>query len=299
MTRYFLIFLFFSQQLLASYKHEVAICAIFQNDAPYLQEWIEFHKLQGVSKFYLYNNHSEDDYQKVLQPYIEEKEVVLIDSAGTYGDGDIVTWNGIQVSAYMDCIRKFGHRCRWIAFIDTDEFLFCPSGTSLPRFLKSYVNHAGVVANWLMMGTSYVVDIPQDRLMIELLTRCSNHLQNGGNLHIKSIVQPRYVQDCTSPHFFIFKETFYAADSKERPVNGPFSHEILHDEIRINHYWTRTERFLHDVKARRLYRMWGWPLEQIIQNASPLNEEEDMAIQQFVPALKKKINKFNSKHFSS
>jgi hypothetical protein len=236
--------------------------------------------------------------QKVLQPYIEEKEVVLIDSAGTYGDGDIVAWNGIQVSTYMDCIRKFGHRCRWIAFIDTDEFLFCPSGTPLPRFLKNYTNHGGVVANWLVMGTSYVVDIPPDRLMIELLTRCSNHLQNGGNLHIKSIVQPRYVQDCTSPHFFIFKENYAAVDSKERPVNGPYSHEILHDEIRIDHYWPRTERFLHEFKAQRRYHMYAIPLEQTLQEASVLNEAEDTAIQQFVPELKKKIKKFNSKHFS-
>ena len=37
-------------------KYNVAICAIFKNEEPYIKEWIEFHKIVGVDHFYLYNN---------------------------------------------------------------------------------------------------------------------------------------------------------------------------------------------------------------------------------------------------
>ena len=59
------------------YLQELALCAIFRDEARFLKEWIEFHKLVGVTTFYLYNNLSEDDYNAVLEPYIASGEVKL------------------------------------------------------------------------------------------------------------------------------------------------------------------------------------------------------------------------------
>ena len=55
----------------------LSICAVFRNEAPYLREWIEFHRIVGVEKFFLFNNRSEDDYKSVLTPYIESGLVEL------------------------------------------------------------------------------------------------------------------------------------------------------------------------------------------------------------------------------
>ena len=35
-------------------------------------EWIEFHRLVGVERFFLYDNGSTDDHREVLAPYVEE-----------------------------------------------------------------------------------------------------------------------------------------------------------------------------------------------------------------------------------
>lgn len=35
-----------------SYSVYLAVCAIFRDEAPYLAEWIEFHRLVGVEHFY-------------------------------------------------------------------------------------------------------------------------------------------------------------------------------------------------------------------------------------------------------
>ena len=49
-------------------------------------------------------------------------------------------WNWIQCQAYTDCANKF-QNSKWIAFLDTDEFLFCPDKTNIVSFLKKYDNY--------------------------------------------------------------------------------------------------------------------------------------------------------------
>jgi len=44
----------------------MAICAVIQNDADYLQEWIDFHLKVGVDHFLLTNYNSKDNFQSIL-----------------------------------------------------------------------------------------------------------------------------------------------------------------------------------------------------------------------------------------
>ena len=41
-------------------KYYLAVCAIAKNEGPYFREWIEWHRKQGVEKFYIYDNESND-----------------------------------------------------------------------------------------------------------------------------------------------------------------------------------------------------------------------------------------------
>src|SRR5262249_58542936 len=41
----------------------LAVCAIFRDEARYLAEWVSFHRVQGVERFYLYDNRSSDDWR--------------------------------------------------------------------------------------------------------------------------------------------------------------------------------------------------------------------------------------------
>ena len=75
--------------------HPLVVCAIFKQEAHYLKEWIEFHRIQGFSKFFLYNNNSNDNYLEVLQPYIDK------------GIVDLTEWpmqSPSQLQAYSDFI---------------------------------------------------------------------------------------------------------------------------------------------------------------------------------------------------
>ena len=55
------------------------MCAIYRDEAAYLREWVEFHRVVGVERFYLYDNHSVDDHRHALAPYIADGTVVLHD----------------------------------------------------------------------------------------------------------------------------------------------------------------------------------------------------------------------------
>lgn len=52
--------------ILPKKTHDIAVCAIFQNQGLYLKEWIEYHGMQGVSHFFLYDHKSTDDSLDVL-----------------------------------------------------------------------------------------------------------------------------------------------------------------------------------------------------------------------------------------
>jgi hypothetical protein len=59
--------------------HQLAARLIFKNEAGYLKEWLDFHRLVGIEKFFLYNNNSEDKYEPVLAPHIADGIVTLHD----------------------------------------------------------------------------------------------------------------------------------------------------------------------------------------------------------------------------
>lgn len=274
------------------FGYELSVCAIFQDEAPYLKEWIEFHKIQGAEHFYLYNNNSTDDFRDVLDPYIHNHEVTLIEWPKTYSDGDRNAWDQIQRGAYMDCMQRFGEDNRWIAVIDIDEFLFCPKGEKLTHFLEEYRSFAGVGVNWRMFGTSHIEELPSGAVLIEQLTQC-NKRYHWENWFYKSIVQPKYVIGCACAHSFEFKEGMFTVDYRKKKITDAYrALGIFLKRIRINHYCTRTEKYLREKKIpSRLKRRPNQTtfVEMITLYSEAYNKRNDTDILQFVSELRDKI----------
>ena len=127
-------------------KVYLSITAILKNEAPYIKEWIEYHKMLGVERFYLYDNESEDNLQDVLQPYINSGLVYY----------HLIKGKGVQNSAYRDAVYKYKDQTTWMAFIDIDEFILPVEKDSISEFLKDYEKYSGVGINWylILMGIS-------------------------------------------------------------------------------------------------------------------------------------------------
>ena len=222
----------------------LAICAVFKDEAAYLREWVEFHQLMGVERFYLYNNNSTDRYLDALQMHIASGAVVIHE------------WpqHPAQLQAYEHCLKTHGHEADWIGFIDVDEFLFSPSAKALPDVLADFADHPGVGVNWVMFGSSGHTHKPQGGVLENYLRRgeleCGvpyAHLRlpdgsyRSENAHIKSIVQPAKVASCKNAHFMLYTDNGRAVDENGKPIDGPFTAKVSVNTLRINHYWSKSE----------------------------------------------------------
>jgi Glycosyltransferase family 92 len=270
----------------AQFKYNLVICAIFRDEAPYLKEWIQFHRLLGVEHFYLYNNRSSDGFKEVLEPYINKKIVTLINWPYKYKEPG--QWGSIQCSAYQDRIDRIKGKAKWLAILDIDEFLFPTEKESLTEFLKDYEQFGGLCVNWQMYGTSYVSKIPENKLLIETLHLKApfNHEENK---LVKSIVQPLKVISCAGPHICFFIPGFYQVNEHKEKFEGFHTPYISVDKIRVNHYWSRDEDFFYRVKIPRR-ESWKENIQKQINRLNALNsEQDDDAIQRFIPILRYQI----------
>ena len=222
----------------------LAICAIFKDEAAYLREWVEFHQLMGVERFYLYNNNSSDRYLDALQMHIESGAVVLHEWPQPYA----------QLQVYEHCLKTHGEETDWLAFLDVDEFLFSPKATLLPDVLASYGDHPGVGVNWVMFGSAGHKQKPKGGVLENFLRRGQldsglpyPHLRlpdgsyRSENAHIKSIVQPSKMVSCGNPHFMLYADDAHAVDENRQPIDGAFTAKVSVAQLRINHYWSKSE----------------------------------------------------------
>ena len=264
---------------LVSYQYQVSIAAIFQNEAPYLSEWIDFHHLLGVEHFYLYNNLSNDAWEKTLRPYVRAGLVEVID--WPYESSSAVEWKPIQNKCYEDAVRRAKGETKWLALIDTDEFI-CPlKDENIPQFLKNYEPYAAVVVWWHCFGTSHVQKLGPGELLIEKLTSCA-FKEAPENHHYKTICQPKRVRAIANAHqvrpLMPYK---IVNEGKKSPKNG-----ITKEKVQLNHYWTRDIWFMENEKIPRHDR-WSGKIGKVNEREKQMSLSVDYAIQAFVPALKK------------
>lgn len=240
-----------------AYEYELSICAIFRDDGRFLKEWIQFHIDQGVEHFWLYNNLSQDDWYAEINKYIEKGIVEVID--WPYESMNENDWSKIQCDSYMDCVNRSKRRSVWVAFIDTDEFLFNPKKKKLTHVLKDYKHYAGVAVNWVMYGTGNVQNCEG-----QLLKKCCmrSELTDGVNKVTKTIARPKYITRCENPHYFYYSNK-YSVD--ENYNKNPIWHSVTCSvsKLRLNHYTYRDLEFLFTVKLVRRLK-WGNSIDSLI-----------------------------------
>ncbi len=214
-------------------RYYLAVCAIAKNEGPYFEEWIEWHRQQGVEKFYIYDNESTDCTKAVLEPYIASGLV------------EYRYWPGQkqQLAAYDDCFERHRLETRWLAVIDLDEFIVPVKDRTIPDFLRRMEKFSVVEVNWLVYGSSGAKTHEPGRVM----ERFKRHSLPGHrlNTHVKSIADPRRVCTMTGCHEAarLFGR---AADSHGMPLKKGFRDRLpQQDIIRINHYAVKSyEEFL-------------------------------------------------------
>ena len=123
-------------------KPYLSVCSIYRDHAGYLREWIEFHRLVGVERFFLYDNESTTTIARSWSPTWRRGIVVIHEWPSPASVERGVPWG--LIGAFNDCLERHRHDSRWLAFIDIDEFLFSPTSEPLPDVLHDYEPYPGV-----------------------------------------------------------------------------------------------------------------------------------------------------------
>jgi glycosyl transferase family 92 len=259
----------------------LSVCMMYRNGAEYLQEWLEFHRLVGFERFFLYDNGSTDGSNAVLAPYVAEGVVEIREWPEPFGGGRALR------GAYNDCLARHRHDSRWIAFIDLDEFLFSPSGEPLSKVLADYESWPGICVNWALFGTSGHATKP-DGLVIESYGRRADDPEL--NNKVKLIVDPMRTLEARGPHYFLF-ERGLPVDENHWPVRNWLTKSVSFSRLRVNHYWSKSED-----EWRRKLQLWEArghrrPSQMFGALKEKLNARPDDAIEAYVPALRAKLRK--------
>ena len=112
-------------------------CSMIQNEAPYIVEWIEFMRIQGVQRFVIYDDNSTDDIRLLTEFYHQRDrtfEIHIFPVVGPEG-GDVSAGTGRQSVSFQHCLETFRDKTRWMMVLDVDEFLYSPAFGTLAHLL--------------------------------------------------------------------------------------------------------------------------------------------------------------------
>ncbi len=221
-------------------KYDVSLCLIFKDEGRFLKEWIDYHLTVGIDHFYLYDNNSTDNYSKVVEPYVQQGVVTLINWP----------YERAQVKCYKHCLETFCNETKWIGYIDADEFV-CPKyAATITEWLASYAKYPAVMIDWLQFGTGGLVEHDYSRNVIEQYFSCWDDFWMG-----KSFVNTRYrISNWHTEYFHHHSYVYYhlfGIKVSMPAVNqwgfiSPMSHgwgggrhRVENSTIHINHYYTK------------------------------------------------------------
>ncbi len=229
----------------------LAIGAIMKNEAPYILEWLAFHRVLGIDRFCIADNGSDDGTTELL---IELAALGLVDYMPFPGKSG----RPPQLPAYARIMRRTRRKADWIAFIDADEFMVPTAGAHSirPFFAGLDASVGAVVLNWAVYGSSFRAE-PSEGPVIERFTRRAGD-DLLVNLHYKTIVRCRAFYDVgTNPHLFEIRSGYRTiqvdgSELVDHPQRGAgLSDRLVWAPWRLNHDVVKSRAEFDRKKAPR------------------------------------------------
>ncbi|KAJ0469686.1 putative Glycosyltransferase family 92 [Helianthus annuus] len=109
-------------------KHMVCVCTMLRNQARFLPEWVMYHARIGVENWFVYDNNSDDNIEEVIG---------LLMDQGFKITRHVWPWIKTQEAGFAHCALRARDFCKWVAFIDVDEFIHLPYGDRLGSVINN------------------------------------------------------------------------------------------------------------------------------------------------------------------
>lgn len=143
------------------------IVGCMKNEAPYILEWIAYHRAVGVDSFLIYTNGCEDGTDEIL---------ARLQALGVVEHRDNDAWSGKSPQQYalnQSLKEPVIRNAEWIIHIDVDEFINirCGNGT-LADFFDRVPQATNVAMTWRLFGHNGITAL-DDRFVIEQFDACA------------------------------------------------------------------------------------------------------------------------------
>lgn len=260
-------------------RYVFSLCTCFKNEASNLKEWIEYHKIIGIDHFFLYNNNSTDNYEEVLEPYIKDGLVTLIDFPQT----------PVQPFCYEHWIRNYRQETSWLAMIDVDEFFVPLKDCNIKDWLARMRRYPLLLVYWKMFGTSGQIEHDFTKLVCEQYTCSWPKLYDCG----KIIYNTNY--DIPIVRNMMHTTSTFHKGLKIAPVNvwGKFVFGGIHRfsgkeiELQLNHYWSGSYEKYREKQQRgdSAFTTYWKDFDAFLWHEHH-NTSSDMSIYRFLVQLK-------------
>lgn len=235
----------------------VAACVVARDAHVDIVEWVHYHLKLGIWPIYVFDHGSIPPMSGVLSSYVQSKTVVY-----HYFTTFQHATEKPQLYAYDRCLKEYGAKHTWIAFLDVDEFLVFKKGPpvqSLPSLLQLYEPYSALAVHWILFGSSGYTIRPS-KGVLRSYYKCLP-LEHDQHLFIKTIANTKCTLGTShSPHVFIHNCSTPVVRTDVSPVTGPKASNVMHDTLALHHYAIKSEEeFL--VKMARgsgMKRQRGW-----------------------------------------
>ncbi|MEO0236652.1 MAG: glycosyltransferase family 92 protein [candidate division WOR-3 bacterium] len=236
----------------------LSVLAIFKNESCICQEWVEHYLSEGVEHFYLIDNGSTDNYQKILKPYIQDKIVDLKIDPRPHMQID-------HYNSYLDQIKK---ESQWIMVVDFDEFIYSRLNfKTIADYLKILPDTISqVYVQWKIFGSNLHINHPESVIDAFTMRTKYDHVKtncmyNKDKILTKTIVRTKNLIKFNIHCSLVDKNTSeITSDGKPITYTPPnnnavfqnIDEEILQQSaLHCNHYPIQSFNWFKKIKMTR------------------------------------------------
>ncbi|KAJ0255151.1 Glycosyltransferase family 92 protein [Hirschfeldia incana] len=203
-------------------QFETCVCTMTRNAANVLREWVMYHAGIGVTRWFVYDNNSDDDIVSEIKNLI---------NSGYNVSRHFWPWIKTQEAGFANCAIRAKRDCDWVAFIDVDEFFYIPSGQTLTEVIKNYTTPSSSSSSKIgeirtschSFGPSGLKDPPRRGVMASYTCRMSLPERH------KSIIRPETLNTAliNVVHHFQLKEGFtFVYVEKDTMVINHYKYQV-------------------------------------------------------------------------
>jgi hypothetical protein len=240
----------------------LCIVAIFKNESHILKEWINHYIGQGVDKFFMIDNDSNDNYLEHLQPYINNNIVELVIDKKRY----------VQSEHYNTHFLNKCKKYNWVIVCDLDEFIYARKNyKTIKEYLQTLNNSISqVFIPWKIFGSNgfNTLEQEQPKNVIDSFTKRINYDKTNGfqgviieNNHkysfSKCIIRTIYLIRFNVHSSQTRNNNYITSDNTYNNIHNNNSFTKIDENIleksflHLNHYVIQSFNWFMNVKATR------------------------------------------------